>query len=112
MLPKEAEKKYLAQDIAYYAIPPLKKLLLEKARSAGWPEDVIKVLDITYDGKSLSVHYPDEFEQKVMDLEYGALSSLPNPAIRPFMNRSDSILKTIFEGKIFDDLATMEGVFE
>jgi hypothetical protein len=112
MLPKDQERKYLGQDIAYYAIPSLNKLLKSTALSAGWPKNLVDNLTVAFDGKALYVNYPEQYAQQVEDLEYGAVGSLPNPAIRPFINRSDSVLKTVFQGKIFDDLVTMEGVFQ
>jgi hypothetical protein len=111
VLPKETEINIAVKDAAFKAFPELLKLLQTTARSAGWPERVTQSLRIEIKNGNLCVTWPRRLSKQVDDLEYGKPGQLPNPAIRPFINRSESIVGNILSKNTVDDLVMLEGVF-
>lgn len=111
MLPKETEINVAVSDAAFKAFPELIKLLQTTARAAGWPENITQSLRIEIKSGNLCVTWPRKLASQVNDLEYGTPGHLPNPAIRPFINRSEAIVGNILSKNTVDDLVMMEGVF-
>jgi hypothetical protein len=101
----------LTSDAAYYLMDPLNNLLREMSQAAGWPKEVTDSLYVDFDGERLSVAYPDDMTDEIMDLEYGRGSMLPNSVIRAFIYRSDKVVKTVLASKTADALFELEEVF-
>ena len=94
-------------DVAYILVPILNSRLEEVARSASWPEDVIKALSVDYDGDSVYVNVAPDYQTKVDDLEMGTRSTVPNAVISPFIARSSDIVNEVLLSKTVDEMASL-----
>ena len=59
--------------------------LREHALNAGWPEEMVAKIGISYDQDSHKIVYDTLSEKEVLDLEYGTQDINPMPALRTFM---------------------------
>lgn len=110
MSSKESSLSKIAAEVAYSVIPSLKEQLEEAAKTAGWPDKLIKSMFIDFDGTSISVKYPDQLASEIDDLEYGKPFGLPNPVIRPFIYRSETIIKEAVATVALDKIFELEGI--
>lgn len=86
-------------------------MLRTEAASAGWPDYIVDSIFVDFDGSSLFINYPDQLSDEIDDLEYGKPYGLPNPVIRPFTSRSESIITQVLANVTLDEVIEMEGVF-
>ena len=102
----ESELNSLALEIAQKVIPGLNASLKAYAAAAGWPEKVVSSMDVAFDSGEIYINYPDSVADEIDDLEYGKPFGLPNPVIRPFIERNKTV--------IFDEIAatTVEKIFQ
>lgn len=57
------------------------------AYDAGWPDEVVSSLSLTYENGAVQISYPERLTLEVNDLEFGTESRPPNSVIRTFMLR-------------------------
>jgi hypothetical protein len=100
-----------ASDAAFNLIPQLESLLAVAADAAGWPDDVIAQLSVSYDDGKLALVYPESIAQQVDDLEYGAEGQPPRALIRNFTRRSDEAIRKVLANNTLDLLLEMQEVF-
>jgi hypothetical protein len=84
---------------------PLTAELRNMAFKAEWPSDIIVQLTVKADEGALYIEYPDDVEERINDLEYGAEGVSPSPVIRPFMSRYAQNMEQDFSNSIVDILA-------
>lgn len=80
-------------DIKGYVTPRIVSLenslstaIRKRARTAGWPPNIAKVLGVKITNSSISVTYPSELIEQVEDLEYGTYTTPARSVIRTFMD--------------------------
>mgnify|MGYP006272954109 CR=1 FL=1 len=106
-----SELNSLALDVAKRVIPSLNANLKAYAKSAGWPDNVIAAMSVSYDSGDIFVDYPENLAAEIDDLEYGKPFGLPNPVIRPFMERNKAAVVDAIAGTTIDRILQMEEVF-
>ena len=77
----------LVNDAVSALIDKYTPALKNMASDAGWPQNLVDALEITYVRGNIIITYPDQLSQEIEDLEYGIPQGIPNSVIRPFMNR-------------------------
>jgi hypothetical protein len=87
VLVKNKSTSNLASDIANSVVHELTVSLHDMARSANWPGDLINSLEVINDNGFIYVSYPNQFKERIENLEYGNRNDAPNAVIRPFINR-------------------------
>ena len=84
----------------------LTDLLKVSAKNAGWPNNVVKQLKVSFKDLQITVYYPETYAQQIDDLEYGNGTDSPQPVFRQFVAKnmnlitkdlSDSSLDYLFE---------------
>jgi hypothetical protein len=110
-VPATSDLDAVVSDAAFYLIPELTSDLKSAAKSSGWPVEVISGLSVIFDGKDLSVDYPQELSKVVDNLEYGNSQEAPNSVIRAFIYRSGDTLKSVLANRSVSNLIESEGVF-
>lgn len=108
---KESELNSLALDVAKRVIPGLNASLKTYASSAGWPEKVVAAMYVEFDGGDIFINYPENLADEIDDLEYGKPFGLPNPVIRPFIERNKSVVVDVLANITLDKILQMEEVF-
>lgn len=104
-------KEGFASDIAVEQAPLLTKELRRRARAAEWPSDVINSLDVIPNGGAISISYPEDLKTKVEDLEYGSMSSMPNPVLRPFSSFAAEYLASVLKNRVAKDFLENGGIW-
>jgi hypothetical protein len=110
-VPATSDLDAVVSDAAFYLIPQLTADLKAAAKSSGWPAEVVSTLSVVFDGKDLSVDYPQELSKTVDNLEYGDSRNAPNSVIRSFIYRSGDTLKSVLANRSVSNLMELEGVF-
>ena len=100
-----------SSDAAFNLIPQLESLLAIAADLAGWPDDVIAQLSISYDDGKLTLTYPESIAKQVDDLEYGANGEPPRALIRNFTRRAEEAISKVLANNTLDLLLEMKEVF-
>lgn len=100
-----------ASDAAYNLTPQLDYLLALSADAAGWPDNIIAQLQISYDDGKLNLTYPQEIAKQVDDLEYGAEGNPPRALIRNFTRRAEEAIQKSLANNTLDLLLEMQEVF-
>ena len=100
-----------SSDAAFNLIPQLESLLAVAADAAGWPDDVIAQLSISYDDGKLTLTYPESIAKQVDDLEYGANGNPPRSLIGNFTRRSEEAIRKVLANNTLDLLLEMQEVF-
>ena len=98
-------------DAAFNLIPQLESLRAVAADAAGWPDDVIAQLSISYDDGKLTLTYPESIAKQVDDLEYGADGEPPRALIRSFTYRAETAISKVLANNTLDLLLEMQEVF-
>lgn len=63
--------------------------LRREAWESGWPASAARNLWVKHEDGEYQVFYPGHAKDHIESFEYGGHDSVPNPAIRSFMNRLD-----------------------
>lgn len=84
--------------------------LRDMAYDAGWPNDIVSSMSLTYEGGSVQISYPERYTQAVNDLEFGKEGQPPNSVIRTFMLRYQSKATEELSYLIADDIYKNGGV--
>ena len=84
--------------------PKLTKELRAAAIKAGWPKEVARVLKVTVVDDSLSVNYPNKYEDQIGDLEYGTRTIGPKPVFRMFMKKHSKTVADAMEKWVMSQL--------
>lgn len=100
-----------SSDAAFNLIPQLESALAVAADAAGWPDNVIAQLSVSYDDGKLTLAYPDSIAKQINDLEYGANGEPPRALIRSFTYRSESAISKVLANNTLDLLLEMKEVF-
>ena len=100
-----------SSDAAFNLIPQLESLLAVAADAAGWPDDVIAQLSVSYDDGKLTLAYPEAIAKQVDDLEYGANGEPPRALIRSFTRRAENAISKVLANNTLDLLLEMKEVF-
>lgn len=103
--------KAIALDAATSLIPALTKELRDTAAAADWPDDIVALLSIEWDGEALSVTYPSEIADEVYSLEYGNFSDKPNSVIRKFSYASLPTIKDVLDNRTFIQVLDAKELF-
>lgn len=106
-----ADTKTFTSDLAESLIPSLTKDLRSRARTAQWPEDVTNSLEVTFENGAIAVSYPEDIKNKVDNLEYGNLSSLPLPVLRPFALEASKGIAAVLKTRVAEDFFENGGVW-
>ena len=72
--------------------PVLTNLLRKSARSAKWPENVVKSLRVAVQDLNIVIYYPEKYAEEVEDLEYGSLNSPPKPIFRTYITKNSDLI--------------------
>lgn len=99
-----------AKDAAIKSADRLTSVLRNMAIAADWPSDIVFNLTVKAQDGSLVIDYPEEFEDRINDLEYGQRDQAPNAVLRAFSSRFASHLEEIMSDTTVNVLADM-GVF-
>jgi hypothetical protein len=87
----------MINDVLSSSLKKLTKTLTADIRKdaliAGWPVALADSLSVKIERNSLSVEYPEDFSQKIEDLEYGDGMSTPRPVLRRFASKHKLKLK-------------------
>lgn len=75
-----------ATKVAASSTERLTRSLRDAAYKAGWPSDIIVSLNIRSSGSKLYLDFPQNFANRIDDLEYGSPTTAPNPVLRKFMS--------------------------
>lgn len=86
------------------------KVLRERAADAGWPEEVVNNLSITFDGSNIKFDFPQHLEEQVYDLEYGTLTQPPSAVMRGLMYRIAGFMDEIIDDELLDTMVMSEEV--
>lgn len=111
MLAETSEVDAVVSDAAYALIPMLTDELVALAMSSNWPFNVIRQLQVSFDGTSLSIDYPEEIAAQVQALEYGTGTSLPNSVLRSFVYRAEPIIKDVYQNRVASNLFDLEEIY-
>ena len=84
---------------------PLTASLRDRAYRAEWPSDIIIQLSVKAKDGVLYIEYPDDLDDRISTLEYGAEGVSPQAVIRPFMSRYATHMEEDFSMSIVDVLA-------
>ncbi len=104
-------KEGFASDIAVEEVPALTKELRRRARVAEWPTDIINSLEVIPNGGAVSISYPEGLKTKVEDLEYGGISSMPNPVLRSFASFAAEYLASVLKNRVAQDFLDNGGIW-
>jgi hypothetical protein len=104
-------KESFASDIAVEEAPSLTKELRRRARAAEWPSDIVNSLEVIPNGGSVSISYPEDIKAKVEDLEYGGISSMPNPVLRSFASFAAEYLASVLKNRVAQDFLDNGGIW-
>lgn len=108
---KESDLNSLAIDVAMKTIPVLNSRLKAFALAAGWPESIVNSMSIEFEGGEIFINYPEALSDEIDDLEYGKPFTLPNPVIRPFIERNSSLVADVMAGTTVDRILELQEVF-
>jgi hypothetical protein len=84
----------------------LTELLKVDAKTAGWPNNIIRQLKVAVKDLKIVVYYPESYTTQIDDLEYGNGADSPRPIFRRFVTKNmnfigkdlaDSSLNYLFE---------------
>lgn len=104
-------KEGFASDIAVEQAPVLSNELRRRARAAQWPAHIVNSLDVTPDDGAVSISYPNDLKTEIEDLEYGSLSSLPNPVLRSFAAFAAEYLASVLKNRVAEDFLENGGIW-
>lgn len=76
-----------SNDVAYQMTLSLRTFAI----SSGWPLNVANLLEVVVEDGRFVPAWPRAIAEVVRDLEYGVSTDDPNPVIRRFANRLDSM---------------------
>jgi hypothetical protein len=107
----ESELNTLAIDVAQRVVPILNQRLKAFASAAGWPSEIVKVMSVEFGEGDIFINYPEELSDEIDDLEYGKPFALPNPVIRPFVERNRYVVTDVLASVTVEDLLQLEEVF-
>jgi len=99
-----------AKDIARKSALRLTSVLRNMAFRAEWPSDIIVQLVVKAEDENLYISYPEEFEARIQDLEYGTPNTSPQPVLRIFTARYAANLEREVSETLFHLMENM-GVF-
>lgn len=88
-------------ELSEVALVPLENAIDDSARqmtislrvmasAAGWPTRLVNLLRVVEQDGHFVPAYPEEAQAAIEDLEYG-ITGEPNPVLRRFLNRSESM---------------------
>jgi len=80
-------------DVTKKAADSLTPKLREAATAANWPSDVVVSIAVKADKDSLYIDYPETFEERINNLEYGEVNQSPNAVFRPFFAKYSTYLE-------------------
>jgi hypothetical protein len=66
----------------------LTAMLQKDAINMGWPRQYASALTVSAEGTQIVVGYPEEYEEQINDLEYGAEDTTPIPVLRRFLDKN------------------------
>jgi hypothetical protein len=104
-------KEGFASDIAVEQAPLLTQQLRMRARAAQWPNDAVNSLEVIPNGGAVSISYPEDIKAKVEDLEYGGISSMPNPVLRSFASFAAEYLASVLKNRVAQDFLDNGGIW-
>jgi len=61
--------------------------LRNEARRSGWPDHIVRHMNVSYTKDGFNAHVHDDHHAEAMNLEYGTPSTQPTAAVRRFSNR-------------------------
>jgi hypothetical protein len=70
----------------------LTDLLKVSAKNAGWPNNVVKQLKVSFKDLKITVYYPETYTQQIDDLEYGNGTDSPQPVFRQFVAKNMDLI--------------------
>jgi hypothetical protein len=94
---------YVAKALTSIA-PQLTKQLRVAAKTAGWPEKIIKSISISTNNGQIAVMYPEKLKSDVEDLEYGNGDVPPAPVIRTFVDKNKNFIDGVVAEASIDAL--------
>ena len=94
-----------AKDVARKSALKLTPVLRDQAFRAEWPPELILQLTVKAEDENLYISYPEEFDSRIEDLEYGTQNQAPRPVLRPFMARYASNLEQEVSESVVNILA-------
>ena len=97
----------VAKEGARKSALKLTPVLRDQAFRAEWPSEIVIELSVKAEDENLYISYPDEFDSRIEDLEYGSQSQPPRPVLRPFMARYASNLEEEITESVVDILSDM-----
>jgi hypothetical protein len=83
----------------------LTQLIKVNAKSAGWPNKIVKQLKVAVKDLKIVVYYPEMYNQQIDDLEYGDGKNSPQPVFRRFVNKNTNALARDIAESSLDYLA-------
>jgi hypothetical protein len=66
----------------------LTELLKVDAKTAGWPNNIIRQLKVSVKDLKIVVYYPESYTTQIDDLEYGNGTDSPRPIFRRFVTKN------------------------
>ena len=70
----------------------LTQLLKVNAKSAGWPNNIVKQLQVAVEDLKIIVYYPEMYAQQIDDLEYGNGQDSPQSVFRRFVAKNTDLI--------------------
>jgi hypothetical protein len=99
-----------AKDAATQSANKLTPILRNMAIAANWPSDIVLSLTVKAQDGKLVIDYPETFEDRINDLEYGQRDQAPSAVLRSFVSRFASHLEEIMSNTSMTVLSEL-GVF-
>ena len=99
-----------AIDVAKKAAEYLTPKLRDAATAANWPSDVVISLTVKSDKGALYIDYPETFEERINNLEYGEVGQSPNAVFRPFFARYSEHLEELMSDAVVNILAEVGAI--
>jgi len=111
VLAETSEVDAVVSDAAYNLIPILTDELVSLAMASNWPFHIIKSLQVSFNGTSLTIDYPSDLASEIQTLEYGSGTSLPNSVLRSFVYRAEPIIKNFYKDSVASNLFDLEEIY-
>lgn len=80
------------------------------ASDAGWPQEIVSSMALTYQDGAVQISYPEQYESQVMNLEFGKEGAPPNSVIRTFMLRYQNEAGKELTAAVADDIWNYGGI--
>lgn len=108
---QSAESEAFLSTVLSAIVDPLTLDLRKKAKDAGWPANLVNKLTVVSEKGAIFIDYPEEYKQKIEDLEFGTGKNLPNSVIRPFIYTASSEVAWALKQRVAEDIFENGGVW-